>query len=213
MKPKTLRIVKILAGIVLIALCLLSLDSGAQAIPLDSEQQEVQLNYQGQQKLDTPSVFWMVVQTILALCFVLILAWGIFRLFGRNLRSRMQGRYMRVLDEIGLGPNRGIVVIEIGGKAFIIGITDHQISMLGELTDARVIEDMIMTSMEDTHVSSVTPANAWKYIKEKLGVMPVEKQAPRFDTMVDWKIQALERMSHRLRNLDKGSLRDDEDNR
>ena len=213
MKPQTLSMVRIIAGIVLISLCLLFLDGGAQALPVESEQQEVQLNYQEQQKLETPGVFWMIVQTILALCFVLILAWGMFRIFGRNMRSRMQGRYMRVLDEISLGPNRGIVVVEVGGKAFIIGITDHQISMLGELNDARVIEDMIMTSMEDTYGSQATPATAWKYVKEKLAGVPAEKQAPRFDTMVDWKMQALERMSHRIRKLDKGSLRDDDDNR
>lgn len=112
MKPQTLRMVRIIAGIVLISLCLLFLDGGAQALPVESEQQEVQLNYQEQQKLETPGVFWMIVQTILALCFVLILAWGMFRIFGRNMRSRMQGRYMRVLDEISLGPNRGIVVVE-----------------------------------------------------------------------------------------------------
>jgi len=213
MKPRTSRILIILAGIVLIALCVLSPDGVAQALPMESEQQEVQLDYQEQQKLETPSVFWMVVQTILALGFVLLLAWGVFRLFGRNMRTRLQGRYMRVLDEISLGPNRGIVVVEVGGKAFIIGITDHQISMLGELTDAGLIEDMVATSMEDSYGYQVTPAIAWKYVKEKLAGVPAEKEAPKFDTMVDSKILALERMSHRLRKLEKGNLKDDEDNR
>jgi len=210
MKPPTTKMTRIIAVILLASICLLSPAVAVYAVPMESEQQEVQLDYQETQKIETPNVFWMVVQMILALCLILVLAWGMIRIFGGNLRGRTQGRYMRVLDEINLGPNRGVAVVEVGGKVFIVGITDHQLSMLGELDDKDIIEDMRMTSMENPYVSSAASITAWRYVKDKLISGLHRKESIReFDSMINQRMQALDRMSHRLRNLSSRQHKDD----
>lgn len=211
MNPSTTKMTRIIAVILLVFICLLSPVVGVHAVPMESEQQEVQLDYRETQKVETPSVFWMVVQTILALCLILVLAWGMIHIFGGKMRGRIQGKYMRVLDEITLGPNRGMAVIEVGGKALIVGITDHQISMLGELDNKQIIEEMIMTSLENQYVSPANPATAWRYVKDKLqlGGLHKKEQSPGFDTMVSQRMQALDRMSHRLQDLNSSKQKDD----
>lgn len=210
MKPPTIEMTRIIAVILVASICLLSAPVGVYGVPMESEQQKVQLDYQETQKIETPSVFWMVVQMILALCLILVLAWGMIRIFGGNLRGRTQGRHMRVLDEINLGPNRGMVVVEVGGKVFIVGITDHQISMLGELDDKGIIEDMRMTYMENPYVPSAASITAWKYVKDKLTSGLHSKESTRkFDSMINQRMQALDRMSHRLRNLNNSQHKDD----
>lgn len=210
MKPRTTRIIRIILAILLVSFCILSSTVGVHAVPMESEQQKVQLDYQDPQKAETPSVFWVIVQTVMALCLILVLAWGMIRIFGGNMRGRMQGRYIRVLDEIVLGPNRGMAVVEVGGKAFIVGITEHQISVLGELDDSRVIEEMILTSLENPYASPPSPVTAWRYVKDKLVLgFHRKEQGPKFEDMVSQRMQALDRMSRRLRSLNNDNRKDD----
>ncbi|MGI6548899.1 MAG: flagellar biosynthetic protein FliO [Syntrophomonadales bacterium] len=209
MKSKTITMTRIIIGTLLVILCLFSLNTQAQAIPIESEQQQVQINYQEPKEAETPNVFWTIVQTVLALCLILALAWGMIRLFGGHMRSRLQGRYLRVLDEVTLGPNRGMAVVEVGGKAFIVGVTDHQISMLGELNDSQIIQEMIAASLENTPVSPANPVTFWKYIKDRLFTrLPPKSSDQGFDAIVDQKMQALDKMSYRLRNLNNSNQKD-----
>ena len=209
MKLKVAIMTRIIIGTLLVVLCLLSPVIETQAIPMESEQQSVQLDYQEPQETEAPSVFWMVIQTILALCLILALAWGMIRLFGGRMRGRLQGRYIRVLDEVTLGPNRGVAVVEIGGKALIVGVTDHQISMLGELTDSQALEEMIAASL-DTYESPGSPVTFWRLVKDRLSSrLPEKESAQGFEAMVEQRMQALDKMSHRLRNMSNSNHKDD----
>ena len=106
MKPQTLRMVRIIAGIVLISLCLLFLDGGAQALPVESEQQEVQLNYQEQSRNWRLRCFLDDSSDNIGTVFCPDPAWGNVRIFGQETCAAAcrQGIW-RVLDEISLGPN------------------------------------------------------------------------------------------------------------
>lgn len=210
MKLEVMSMHKFITYTLLICLFLFCSGIQVQAIPMESEQQKVEMSYEEPHEVETPNVFWMIVQMILALGLILFLAWGLIRFFGGNLRGRLQGRYIRVLDEVTLGPNRGMVVIEVGGKAFLVGVTDHQISMLGELDDSQMIEDMIAASLENIHASPNNPAKVWSNVKDQL-LSGLHKKKPTqgFEAMVDQKMQTLEKMSHRLRNLNNDNLKDD----
>ncbi len=182
----------------------------AQAVPMESEQQKIELRYQEPQNAETPSILWSVIRTILALAFILVLAWGSIRIFGGNLRGRLHGSWIRVLDEVTLGPNRGIVVIEVGGKAFLVGITDHNVSMLGELNDPQLIEEMIVASRENQQVASNQPTKLWNSVKEQL-LSGLHKKNPArgFNEMVDQRMQTLDKMSDRLKHLQNLNIDDD----
>ena len=79
---------------------------------------------------------------------IILIVWLLIRLFGRQIRSRMQGTWLRVLDEVSLGPNRGVVLCELGGKIYGLGVTDHQISPLFELDDPELLADIELAGMQ-----------------------------------------------------------------
>jgi len=182
--------------------------ANVQAIQMDSEQQRVDINYREPQPADTPGVFWMVVQMILALGLILVLAWGAIRIFGSGLRSRMQGNYVRILDEVALGANRSVVVIEIGGKSMLLGVTDHQITMLGELQDPQLIQDMIASAQMNPN-GFAPGTNVWQQLKELFGPSRSRTSRTRaFDAMVDNRMEVLKKMTERLRGLNESGHRD-----
>lgn len=47
-----------------------------------------------------------------------------------------RGTLLEVLDSTTLGPNRSIFVVRAGGKRLVLGVTQNQITSLGELDEA-----------------------------------------------------------------------------
>ena len=45
-----------------------------------------------------------------------------------------------MLEHLPLGPNKSVCIVEIGGRILLLGVTDQQITMLGEITDQQEIE-------------------------------------------------------------------------
>jgi flagellar protein FliO/FliZ len=84
----------------------------------------------------------MVGRLLLALCFVLGLMWGI----GRWVRGRNNGRKgaaaMAVLGRQQLSRNSSVAVVKVLDQALILGVTEGQISMLGE-SDLTRFEDFL----------------------------------------------------------------------
>lgn len=79
---------------------------------------------------------------------IIAIVWLLVRMFGRQIRARMQGSWLRVLDEVSLGQNRGVVLCEINGKIYALGVTDHQINCLFELDDPELLADIELASMQ-----------------------------------------------------------------
>jgi flagellar biogenesis protein FliO len=51
-----------------------------------------------------------------------------------------RGSLLEVLDSTSLGPNRAVYVVRAGGKRLVLGVTQNQITALGEL-DERAAEE------------------------------------------------------------------------
>jgi flagellar protein FliO/FliZ len=87
-----------------------------------------------------PSLIWNLVKLILVLGVIVAAAWAIIRLFGKQVHARVQGSWLHVVDEVALGTNRGIVLCEIGGRLYALGVTDGQISVLSKLINPQLLE-------------------------------------------------------------------------
>lgn len=59
---------------------------------------------------------------------------------GRFNAARMAASGGRILENLPLGPNRSVCTVEIAGRVFLLGVTDHNINLLGEITDKDLIE-------------------------------------------------------------------------
>jgi flagellar biogenesis protein FliO len=45
------------------------------------------------------------------------------------------GTWINILDHVSMGPNRGIYLVDIGGKVLVLGITDHNMVKIMEIED------------------------------------------------------------------------------
>lgn len=200
-RKRTIVLVILLTIIALFAVSIQTL-----AVPVQSENQKVNIDqYQEPQKTDTPSVFWMMIQLVLALGLIVFIAWGLIHLLGSKMGSRLQGQWIRVLDEVMLGQNRGIVALEIGGRVFLAGVTDHQINMLLEIEDQQMIEDMVTAGSESTRFSSENwnVLNNWMD-KFKQQLWPQNQVKPNeFSNVMGDKVRKLERLANRINGGEK----------
>ena len=81
-----------------------------------------------------------VISLIAVFAIVLVMAYVFARLIGGKLNARMSGQTGKVLENLPLGPNRSVCIVEMAGRVFLLGITDSSINLLTEITDAAEIE-------------------------------------------------------------------------
>lgn len=86
--------------------------------------------------------------------FVVGLAYFAARFLGGKFAQQKLGYGGKILSHLPLGPNRSVCVIEMSGRVFMLGVTEHSITLLTEITDADEIdrlhrEDLAFGKMPD----------------------------------------------------------------
>lgn len=71
---------------------------------------------------------------------VLLMAYGASRFLGGRFAKLGGGAGGQILAHLPLGPNRSICVAELAERVFMLGVTEHSITLLRELTDPEEIE-------------------------------------------------------------------------
>ena len=79
---------------------------------------------------------------IVVLGLIIAAAYAVIRLFSRQVTGRIQGNWLHVVDEVMLGQNRGIILCEVGERVFAVGVTDHNISVLFEVNNPELLEQL-----------------------------------------------------------------------
>lgn len=75
-----------------------------------------------------------LITVVLVLAAIIVLIIVLIRFLGRKNRYLSQSRSIRTLGAIGLGPNKSLQVIEIGGSIYLVGVGEN-ISMVDKITD------------------------------------------------------------------------------
>ena len=74
---------------------------------------------------------------------VLVMAYFAARFIGGRFNAaRLGASGGRILENLPLGPNRSVCTVEIAGRVFLLGVTDHSINLLSEITDKDLIEHL-----------------------------------------------------------------------
>lgn len=100
------------------------------------------IEQQEQPETDNSNLSIAMVKLVLVLGVIILAAWFIIKLFGRRFDTKMQGTWLKVVDEVMLGQNRGVVLCKINGKFFALGVTDNQINLLFELEDSDLLNEI-----------------------------------------------------------------------
>ncbi|MEG6585893.1 flagellar biosynthetic protein FliO [Dendrosporobacter sp. 1207_IL3150] len=130
---------RILPICILVCVLLASSQVGAQ------EAQGEYLKYQEPQAPTSAS--WMstisyVFSLIVTFALVIGLAYFTSKFIGQKLGSQSFGESSKVITTLSLGTNRAVYVVEIAGKCMVLGVTDHNITLLQEITDEAEIEKL-----------------------------------------------------------------------
>ncbi len=75
----------------------------------------------------------MLLQLVISLAVVIGLALILIKFLQRNTLLSRQSAWARIVDQVNMGPNKMLVLAEIFGKVYVLGVTDHGITtLLGE---------------------------------------------------------------------------------
>jgi flagellar protein FliO/FliZ len=102
------------------------------------------LNYQepktsGSSWLSTLAYLFSVLVTFAV---VIGLAYFTSRFLGQRMGKSTVAGENKIIFSLPLGPNRGVSVAEVAGKFLILGVTEHHINLLQEVTDPEQIEKL-----------------------------------------------------------------------
>lgn len=67
--------------------------------------------------------------------FVVGLAYFAARFLGGRFAQQKMGYGGKIISHLPLGPNRSVCIIEMAGRMFMLGVTEHSITLLAEITD------------------------------------------------------------------------------
>ena len=82
---------------------------------------------------------WSVIFTFIAVVLIIYLSYLVSKYIGTGLNKSGSSRYMRLVDQITMGQDRHIAIIQVSNKFFLVGITAGQISVLSELQDEELL--------------------------------------------------------------------------
>ena len=130
----------------------------------------------------TPGVSWWstiayVASLVVVFLFVAGLAYYVSKILGGRFGRSVSGGGGRVLENLPLGPGRSACVVELAGRLLLLGVTEHSITLLGEIEDAEEVEQVLKKSLEE----SPMPFSGTTGFERQFGSL--DKLAKRIPTM------------------------------
>ena len=160
-----------------------------------------------------PNLFLNFVKLIFILALIVGAAWSIIRLFGNKTKGKLQGTWIQVVDEIMLGQNRGIVLCEVGEKVYAVGVTDHNITVLFEINNPKLLEEISKSNI--AVVDTEAPFN-WSHWKEAFNSLfktrkSISTVPNNFHLLIEQQSQRLDEILYRgTQDTEVNSKRSDE---
>lgn len=114
--------------------------------------------YENTDPKPTAISWWSTLAYLISLlavfAFVAVLAYFVTRFLSGKFVQHTAASGGRILAHLPLGPNRSLCVAELAERVFMLGVTEHQVTLLKEITDSEEIErlrrfDVAKTSGED----------------------------------------------------------------
>ena len=81
---------------------------------------------------------WRVIATFFVVLLIIYGSYLASKYIGKGLSKSSSSMYMRLIDQITMGQDRHIAIIQVSNKFFLVGITAGQISVLSELQDDEI---------------------------------------------------------------------------
>ncbi|MBR4372799.1 MAG: flagellar biosynthetic protein FliO [Treponema sp.] len=126
-----------------------SLETSEENIKIDSQNE----NSDGKTSIDGATV-WAFVKMVIVLLVVVACIYGMFVLFKRNsISDSGSDPFLRKVSGISLSPGKSVQIVTLLDKAYLIGVTDNSITLLGEVDDKELVDSMNVYSDKNSKVS------------------------------------------------------------
>ncbi|MDF2629963.1 MAG: fliO [Symbiobacteriaceae bacterium] len=105
--------------------------------------------------------FLMLMEAVLLFGLVLGLAWLSTRMLGYRMGLASRGRMVRVLENVPAGRDRSIMLLEVGGRIYLVGSTSDRISLIDAIDEPDVIERVMAQAPapQQNPMETVIPAS------------------------------------------------------
>ncbi|MZP30545.1 hypothetical protein GTO91_12560 [Heliobacterium undosum] len=189
-------------GLLLFLLSLPVVATAAEAAPGSILDQTYTQRSETEQKPGPVSTGDLLIRLFGTLFLVGITGWVVVKFWKRKQQTAGQGNWMAVLDQVSLAPNKNLFVTDIAGKVFVIGVTDHSIQPIMEITDAQVIEALRQVQEEDRQAPPA--ALGLDFLSGLLGKGNRQSDSePSFHAEMTKQIQRLNALRERRREPDR----------
>lgn len=106
---------------------------------------------------------WRVIATFVAAAVIIYLSYLASKYIGQGMSRSSSSRYMRLIDQITLGQDRHVAIVQVGGKYLLVGVTSGQVNVLSEIRD----EELFPLEPDTEEGAAKIPD--FKAMMEKLG--------------------------------------------
>lgn len=97
------------------------------------------------EKSSGPNTFLYFLRMVLVLALVLGAIYLVFRLMKRLGKPKVgSDSAIKVLATTSLGTGRAVHVLSLGSKAYLVGSTDSAVSLIAEVTEKEVVDDLVL---------------------------------------------------------------------
>lgn len=104
------------------------------------------------------NIWGNLLTVIVVLAIIIVLIVLLIRFLGNRNRYLSQNRSIRTLGAVGLGPNKSLQVIEIGGNVYLVGVGED-ISLVDKISDPEEVALLLQAfSEERTEFSGLASA-------------------------------------------------------
>lgn len=90
----------------------------------------------------TLTTFSYIFSLLLTFAVVVGLAYFTSKFLSRKHSLTLQGKSITIHDTVSLGLNKQLYLVEIGSKVLLLGVTDHNINNIQEITDEKFITEL-----------------------------------------------------------------------
>lgn len=98
---------------------------------------------------DTTGYYLQLFYVFIVLAIIVTAIVILIRFLGRKNQSWMQGRSIRTLGAVGMGPNKSLQLVEVGGSIYLIGVGED-VSLIDKISDPAEVA-LIQASFEQEH--------------------------------------------------------------
>jgi flagellar biosynthetic protein FliO len=87
---------------------------------------------------------WLVLKTFLTLVFIVVLMFGVLLVVRKSFHAKphFADDNLKVLTSLHLQPKKAVYLVKVFNKVMLVGVSDNNISSLGEITDSEVLNKL-----------------------------------------------------------------------